>query len=136
MGPNGFRRRIEKNMASAVEAVKAGKMTVRRAASRFHVAKSTLQDRITKGPPAPLSRWTLSVQEEDCVVYLLDQYAQLGASLNRRHLADALAIIVQRMPADRRARTPIQKRPPRTTICTWVSKETCQSAQIRPSYPP
>eukprot|EP00171_Calliarthron_tuberculosum_P003144 IDg3144t1 len=97
-------RRQERRLSSAVDAVRNGQLSIRAAADKFRIAKSTLHDYVARDrtPPRLVRRTALSADEEQTVCDLLLQYARQGVPLTTAHLCDAIEILVSTLPPERR----------------------------------
>jgi len=99
--------RRENAMKNAMEMVRLGS-TLRKAAEVHRVPRATLHDRIKKKEKRP-SNWCrtiLTKEEEEVIVGTLLRYSTRGVPLTRSHLVEAVAIQVERMSPDRRAKLP------------------------------
>ena len=97
----------------AIEMVRKG--SIIRKASEFHrVPHSALHNNIAKinhcapSPCRPSRLSSLSAVEEKMVLTLLFRYADRGISLRRRHVKEAIEIIVPRMTTGRRLSLPFK----------------------------
>ena len=103
--------RRENNITRAVEAVKRG-TSVRNAADRFKVPKSTLHYRLT----TPVRQWpgrkTAFIQEEKCIVDFVLHYATTGVPLTQRHLCEAISVVLGNLTPARRLTLPFKRDKP------------------------
>eukprot|EP00171_Calliarthron_tuberculosum_P002273 IDg2273t1 len=117
-------RRQERLLSSAVDAVRSGQLSIRAAAEKFRIAKSTLHDYVKRDgtTPGPVRRTALSAEEEHTVCDLLLQYARQGVPLTTTHLCDAIEILVSTLPLERRAKIAFKEGRPSTKYCRGFKK--------------
>eukprot|EP00171_Calliarthron_tuberculosum_P001753 IDg1753t1 len=117
-------RRQERLLSSAVQAVRSGQLSIRSAAERFRIAKSTLHDYVLRDGTTrgPVRRTALSAEEEEKVCDLLLQYSGQGVPLTAAHLCDAIQILVFALPAERRAKMPFKEGRPSAKYCRGFKK--------------
>ena len=93
-------RRYKARFYRAKQAVKINRMSIRKAAFMYHVARSTLHHRIiaekVQRLPANLGRkYALTNDEEKVVIGLILYYADCGIPWTRTHVQDALQLFIE-----------------------------------------
>ena len=88
--PKTIQRRLQKRLKRAQNAVDVQGMTIRDAAERFHIPKSTLHDNIQRTRrgihvKARKGRTAFRACEEDVVVNALEVFSDHGTPFTRRH---------------------------------------------------
>lgn len=119
-----FARRHQRHLSSAVQAVRSGNLSIRAAASKFRIAKSTLHDSVVRDGSVrePCRRTALSADEEEKVCDVLLQYSGQGVPLTTAHLCDAIEILVSALPDERRARMLFKQGRPTVKYCRSFRK--------------
>jgi hypothetical protein len=103
--------RDERRIETALIELKNG-VSVRAAAAKARVAKSTLHDRAAAAsrPAVKPGRWPDMTQEEDLsIVAIIMKCGPSGAPLSRVDVSDAIALVVSRMPQIRQSKLRFKK---------------------------
>jgi hypothetical protein len=116
MAPTKRISRQEKRLAEAVADINNGSKTVRAAAVAAHVPATTLFRRAKAASSAKAAdasgyvtspagrRPDITAEEESRVLNLIREQSVLGHPMRRSDVADAVTIIVQTIPRERRAK--------------------------------
>lgn len=99
----------------AIALVRANVSSLRVAGAKYHIAKSTLHDKLKRSlnrnqlESKPRGRKNaFTAEEESVIVELLCKYSDKGIPLLRRHLIEACAIFISTMPVNRRKLLPFK----------------------------
>ena len=140
--PN-LQKRQNKALRAAFSAVEKNEMTQAQAAKSIALPRSTFHYKYhnrariiekLKGR-ATSTRTQLSPQEEDVVVEFIQSYADQSHPIRRYDVADAVEIIVEKMPAERRSKILFrQGRPGRKFLDLFSKRHQGSITFSRPSY--
>lgn len=102
-----LKKRLIDRIEKAKSDVLSHGMVVRKAARKYHIPKSTLQDAIQRQRKGIAlkkrqGRRAFNVQEEEVIVKTLEQFADHGIPLTRQQAKDVIALFVSNMSAERR----------------------------------
>ena len=113
---------MQKRLKRAQDAVDVQRMTIRDAAERFHIPKSTLHDSIQRTRrgvqvKSRRGRTAFSACEEDVVVKALEVFSDHGTPLTQRHLQEAFATLISTMSDERKKSLPFKNEIPGKKFC-------------------